>query len=140
MKSVAALMSRSILVCQDTMETHNIFFGLLLCALLCALVEAHTTKVCYKLDPCTGEYEAAYGTYHAISQFPSGCPSNPSGRCPSGFSIIDGNSVPFDSLILDLNELPDESGWSESDCITCPGNWNVAVWQKATGAPRPSCP
>ena len=98
-----------------------------------ALVEAHTTKVCYKLDPCTGEYEAAYGTYHSITSFPSGCPSNPSSRCPSGFSIIDGNSVPFDTLILDSGELPNEPGWSESDCFTCPGQTNnIQVWQKAT--------
>ena len=115
-----------------------LFFSVLVSTIICvALVEAHTTKVCYKLDPCTGEYEAAYGTYHSIGEFPNGCSGNPSSKCPSGYSIIDGNSVPFDSLILDNNnELPNEAGWSESDCITCPGNYNIQVWQKATGTPQ----
>lgn len=108
-----------------------------LCALAgITLVHAHTVAICYRLDTCTGQYEAAYGTYHSLSQFSTGCPSNPDGRCPSGYSVIDDDPVLFSSLVLsDSDGYPDEPGWAPSDCAVCPtyttGFAGVQVWQKA---------
>lgn len=116
------------------MASQETMLKLLVCALLgVALVQAHTVAVCYNLDVCTGDYTAAYGTYHGISEFSDGCSGNPSGKCPSGYSIIDGNRVDFTSLVLAGSDGA-PPGWDVNDCYICPSRSMAEneVWQQAS--------